>query len=120
MEAINSNGPVGFRYSREEDLSEIIVYPCPIELTGGAVDGEVVAPAYSLDLEMLRSAFKKIDDVHWIPHGFGPYDNEGSHISIEGIYRGQKVYLKVLAYAPDDEEPGMKLDATLGKRVTPQ
>jgi hypothetical protein len=39
-------------------------------------------------------------------------DDEGPHVSIEGVYRGHDVFVQVLAYAPDDEEPGMKLDVS--------
>ena len=31
-------------------------------------------------------------------------------MSIDGVYQGHEVFVQVLAYAPDDEEPGMKLD----------
>jgi hypothetical protein len=37
------------------------------------------------------------------------YD-EGPRLVIEGVCEGREVFLQVLAYAPEDEEPGMKLD----------
>jgi len=110
MEAHSAMGPLGFRYCEEEGVWEIAVYPTPVELVGGAVDGEVVSPGFTLDLDGLKSAFEQIDSFHWTAHGFGPNDLEGPNISIEGRYRGRAVYLRVLAYAPEDEEPGMKFD----------
>jgi hypothetical protein len=40
-----------------------------------------------------------------------PHD-EGPRLVVEGVYQGRQVFLQVLAYAPEDEEPGMKLDTT--------
>ena len=116
IEPHNTMGPMGFRYELDEDLWVVIVYPSPIELIGESLDGTIVAPGFSLDLEQLRSAFEQLDEARWNAHSFGPYDLDGPHISIEGIYQKHNVWLQVLAEAPDDAEPGMKLDTT-GKRV---
>jgi hypothetical protein len=43
-------------------------------------------------------------------------DDEGPHVSIAGVYHGDDVFVQVLAYAPDDEEPGMKLDVSQRQR----
>jgi hypothetical protein len=110
MEAVNAMGPLGFRYGEEDGFWEVMLYPVPVELVGGAVDGEVVAPGFTLDLERLRSAFERVDGFSWNSLGFG--DSEGPYISIEGEFDGHTVYLQVLAYAPEDEEPGMKLDCS--------
>ncbi len=110
MMADSPMGPLGYRYGEDDGLWEIDLYPTPVELVGGAVDGEVVASGFSLDIEQLRSLFDRIDAVAWQSLGFP--DGEGPHISIEGVYHGKEVFLQVLAYAPDDEEPGMKLDTT--------
>ena len=48
--------------------------------------------------------------IVWQSQGF-PYD-EGPKLIIEGDFQGRGVFLQVLAYAPDDEEPSMKLDTT--------
>lgn len=112
IEAHNPMGPLGFRFRKEEDIWEIVVYPTPVELTGGVMDGTVVSPGFSMDLQQLSSAFDCVDETHWCAHGFGPHDPEGPHISIEGIYQGHNISLQVLAEAPDDEEPGIKLDTS--------
>jgi hypothetical protein len=112
MEAISAMGPLAFRYGEEDGFWEIILYPRPVELVGGAVDGEVVAPGFTLDLKGLRPAFDQVDAFSWNSIGF--HDGEGPYIVIEGEIQGQHVYLQVLAYAPEDEEPGMKLDCTKG------
>ena len=56
------------------------------------------------------SAFEELADVNWCSQSFGPNDNRGPRISIEGVYQGHDVYLEVLAEAPEDEGPGFKVD----------
>jgi hypothetical protein len=77
-----------------------------VELVGGAHDGGLVSPGFSLDLERVRAAFERVEDLNWNAHCVGPGD-EGPCISVEGQFAGHEVWLRVLAYAPDDEEPGM-------------
>ena len=108
MEATGAPGPLGFMYREEEGFWEIAVYPKPVELVGGAEDGEIVAPGFSLDLEGLRAEFERVDAASWQSLGYP--SGEGPHVSIEGVYQGHEVFVQVLAYAPEDEEPGMKLD----------
>lgn len=112
LEAHNPMGPLGFLYGQEEDLWELIVYPTPVELMGGATDGAVVLPGFSLDLQALQSAFEQVDAVDWCAQAFGPHDLTGAHISLEGLYQGHQVWLQVLAEPPEDEEPGLRLDTT--------
>ena len=62
-------GPMGVRFSEEEGICEVQVYLPPVELIGGAVDGETVAPGFLLDLEGLRSLFERVDDFSWQAFG---------------------------------------------------
>ena len=110
IEAHNEMGPLGFRWLEEDQFWEVIIYPTPVELIGGAVDGELVAPGFSLDLWALPSVFDEVIDVIWRAHSFGPLDPDGPYISIEGVFQGHHLCLRVLSEAPDDEEPGLKLN----------
>ena len=91
-------GPLGFRYGEEEGFWELVVYPTPVELLGGAHDGAVVAPGFTLDLEGLRAAFDRVDDFGWNAPGL--HDADGPHVWVEGEYRGREVWLRVLAQCP--------------------
>ncbi len=51
-----------------------------------------------------------MDGVSWQSLGYPGGD--GPHVSIEGAFQGHEVFLQVLAYAPEDTEPGIKLDRT--------
>ena len=73
----------------------------------------MVAPGFSLDVEPIRTVFTRVDALYWFAHPLGEED-EAPCISIEGEYAGREVWLRVLAFAPDDEEPGMKIDVNKG------
>ena len=98
-------GPLAFRWRQEGDFWEIAVYYTPGEVIGGAEDGAVIVPGFSLHVQELISAFEKVTDVCWCSHSFGPHDSLGPHISIEGVYQGHEMWLQVLAEAPEDEKP---------------
>jgi len=112
IEAHNAMGPLEYRYSLEEEITELIVYPTPVELVGGAVDGAIVVPGFSLDVLTLQSAFEPVEAVSWQAHGLGPHDLEGPHLSVEGRYQGHAVWLRVLAEPPQETAPGLRLDTS--------
>lgn len=114
MEADSPMGPLGLRYREEEGFWEVWIYPTPVELVGGRHDGEVVLPGFTIDLENLRESFDSVVAFHW--NALGLNYTEGPHVSVEGVFQGREVYLQVLAYAPEGEEPGFKLDATRRRR----
>jgi hypothetical protein len=86
---------------------EIDLYPTPVELVGGAVDGAIVSPGFSVDLIELQALFETIEAVNWNTHGH--HGSEPAFISVEGEYQGREVYLRVLSAAPEDEDPGLKV-----------
>jgi hypothetical protein len=110
VEADSPLGPLGLRYREEDGCWEVLIYPTPVELVGGPQDGAVVAPGFTLDLEQLRGLFARVAACGW--NALGLDSPEGPYIDIEGVYQGRDVYLRVLAQAPDDEEPGLKFDLT--------
>jgi hypothetical protein len=56
IEVESPAGRLGVRWGHDQDAWEVTIYPTPIELVGGAADGEVVTPGFTLDLERLREA----------------------------------------------------------------
>ena len=112
MEAHDVMGPFGYRWGEEDEFWEIIVYPTPIELVGGYADGENVSPGFSLDIKELSCSFDEVAEVRWQAHNFGVHDFDGPHISIEGVYQGHQIWLRVMGEAPKDEEPGVQLDVS--------
>ena len=114
MEVHNASGPLGMRCGQEGDHWDVMVYLAPGELVGGAVDGSIVSPGFSLDVQRLSAAFDQLVGVHWQAQAFSPHDYEGQYISVEGVYEGHDVYLQILSEAPEDEHPGFKLNTVTG------
>jgi hypothetical protein len=108
IEVHSPTGPLGWRYLEEEDYAELEVYPTLVEIVGGEWDGDLVLAGFSLDVSDLLAAFSKVDAIHWSSQGIA--DDEGAHLSIEGIYEGHDIWLRILAEPPEDEGPGMQLD----------
>ena len=114
MEIGSPMGPLGYRYANDVDFVELTVYPTPVELVGGAEDGGIVDPDFHLDLGELTKVFDEV--VHFGWKALGLLDEEGSQISVEGKFRGQDVFVQVLARPPEGEEPGLKLKVTRKRR----
>ena len=108
-------GPLGLQY-REDGGREALLYPLPLELVGGPDDGRVVSPAFSLDVDRLRAAFERTDEVLWLPHD-EPADGPGGPcLSLRGLFQGQPLRLRVLAFAPPGEGPAGTIDVNARRR----
>ena len=66
----------------------------------------------------MRAAFDSVAAFGW--NALGLNHPEGPYVYVEGVYRGREVYLQVLAQAPEDEEPGLKVDATASPPRQPE
>jgi hypothetical protein len=118
MSAHGPNSPLGLRYRQLDDVWDMLVYATPVEMIGGAHDGGRACPSFSFDVEGLRSAIGQVDSVTWEPHGARTVDDDvGPCIVIRGRFGSHAILLRVLAHAPLDVEPAVKVDAT-GKSPT--
>ncbi len=97
-------GPLGVRCGQEQDAWEVTIYPTRVELVGGAADGEVVTPGFTLDLERLREAFTRLDAFDW--NALGLHDPDGPHVYLEGDFMAHELVLRVLAQAPQTRGRG--------------
>jgi len=109
MEFDGPAGPLGIQWGQDDDRWLVTVYPTPVELVGGATDGEVVSPGFSLDLDHLQKAFLRLDTSGW--NALGLTAPDGPHLYLEGNFQDHEVLLRILAEAPEDEGPGMKVSA---------
>jgi hypothetical protein len=108
IEAHGLIGPLRWYYLEEEEYAELEVYPTLVEILGGELDGKLILAGFSLDVTTLLAAFSRVDAIRWSSQGIA--DDEGAHLSIEGIYEGHDIWLRILADPPEDEEPGMQMD----------
>ena len=110
MEVHNHMGPLGYRWLEDDDFCELVIYPTPVEVVGGAEDGAVLVPGFSLHLKGVQELFDELSDFQWYAQSMGPYDPYSPRIALEGVYRGRHVFLQILGEAPDDENPGLKMN----------
>ena len=85
MEAHTPMGAMGWRYQEEDESVELLVYATPVALVGGAHDGAIVVPGFSLDVQALQAVFARVTVLQWQAHGFGPDDEEGPHLSLNWL-----------------------------------
>ena len=107
-------GPLGLRYRLIDDKRwDVQIYPLPVEMVGGAHDGGLAAPGFSLDLRAIAAAFDWAGELGWDPHGTRPDNADaGPCFWVMGEFAGREVWLRVLAYAPEDVAPAAKVDAS--------
>jgi hypothetical protein len=102
---------LGCRYREEDGLWEVVMFFRPVEIVGGASDGEVVHAGFSLDFDALQSGFDDVDASGW--DALGSRGPDGPHVWIEGEFAEREVLLRVLAYSPEDAEP-VKIEEARG------
>jgi len=105
-------GPLGWYAYEEGDMTELVIFPKTVLFVGGEMDGELGVPGFSFDVQTLLTSLERVDAVQWNSQGMGPHDEEGARLSIEGIYQGHEVWIRILAEAPEGEEPGMEVDTS--------
>ncbi len=110
------DGPLELRFRKKEGRYEILLYLLPVEMVGGPHDGGLAAPGFLLDLPQLQSAFTRVDALYWDAHGTGEEQAaDGPCLAVQGEFDSRTIWLRVLAYAPDDVGPAAKVDGT-GRR----
>jgi hypothetical protein len=112
MRAVDILSPVGCHhfYDEAEQQWEITLFASRTEVVGGEYDGRWTFSKFGLDVLGLMKIFSKIDSCHWQAHSFGADDELGAHISIVGEFAGQRLWLRVLASAPERFESGRIAD----------
>jgi hypothetical protein len=110
-------GDLGLSYREADGIWDVLVYPLPLEMIGGAHDGGLAALGFEVDLDRLRAAFDRVAALAWDALGTSSANaDEGPCVSVEGEVAGRKIWLRVLAYAPDGVGTAAKIDPD-GRRV---
>ncbi len=103
MSVVDLPSPIGCHFHLNESEYqqwEVTLFCSATELVGGPCDGVVKPPNFTLDLKNVLNNFSEVTSFHWQAFTIGPDDELGSHVSIEGIYEGHYVWLRILAQAP--------------------
>ncbi len=109
LEPIESLSPVGCHYHQGESGWEITVFASKTEVVGGPHDGGLYESRFRIDLKQLASVFSEINEIHWQAQGLGREDELGAHLSIEGTYENEPVWVRIPAKAPSRFEPGRQM-----------
>jgi hypothetical protein len=103
---MQSPGTISWRYVEIENW--LLVAPCPLELVGGADDGESVFPFYTLHVSQLIEIFDEAPEVYW--------ETMRHELSVEGIIDGEDAWITFSRDPFDDDEPEDVLDPKGGIR----
>ena len=95
-----SLGTLAWRYSEEEGW--LLIAPSPLEIVGGAEDGESVFPFYSLHISILIEIFDELPTMLW--------DSMRNELSIEGKIDGSDAWITFCREPFEDDEPQDILD----------
>lgn len=91
---------------------EVTIFASHTEVQGGAADGKRISSNFYLDLHALHEIFDEVHEFHWQALSQGEEDDIGAHISIDGTYHGDSLWLRVPSHAPECFEPGRVLNTT--------
>lgn len=92
--------PLGCHYCFVDDQWEVTLFAANTEILGGRKDGALCSSKFSLNVFELFDLFEEVRGCQWQSLPLGSYDELGAHISLEGTYAGQGVWLRILASAP--------------------
>lgn len=98
--------PLGCHYCFVDGQWEVTLFAAQTEVLGGQKDGTIRPSKFSVNLMELIRLFGDVREAYWQSLPLGPRDDLGAHVSIEGIYAGEPVWLRILAAAPRRFRPG--------------
>lgn len=113
MHPVDLLAPVGCHHFHDADAEcwEISIFAARTAVAGGPNDGAITHSGFHVDLSQLQTLFDDVVAFHWQALPLSTNDDIGSHIAIEGIFEGHRVWLRVLALAPDQFPVGRQADA---------
>ena len=59
-----------------------------------------------MDLSGLESLFTEVESFSWQAHSLGEGDDLGPHLAVEGLVGKHRLWLRIVADAPPQFEPG--------------
>lgn len=110
MYPIDLLAPLGCHYHYNDEIDggqwEVTVFAGSTEIVGGEFDGMQQPSRFCLNLGSMLKYFGEVSTFHWQTAPVAEDDELGAHVAIEGTYKGQSVWLRVLAEAPERFECG--------------
>lgn len=87
-------------FTKYEGVWEITLFTESTEVVGGPEDGSIRHSPLGVRVAEILDLFQSVSSCNWQTQAFGPEDDLGPHLSIEGLYKGRMVWLRILAAAP--------------------
>lgn len=98
--------PLGCHFAYVEPQWEVTLFAASTEVVGGQRDGELRPARFACNVKAVLGLFDAIETIHWQTMMVSADDELGAHISIEGLYEGRSVWLRILARPPRRFEAG--------------
>lgn len=109
--------PLGCHVHREDDVTEVTLFFGGTETLGGLADGTYRPARFHFDMAGVTEVFDEVTSFFWQPLTIDSEDDLGPHVSIEGTFEGNEVWLRVLARAPETVSAGVVANAFTGEFV---
>lgn len=100
--------PIGCHFCLVDSQWEITLFASKTEVVGGGQDGTLKSSKFSVDVKGITELFSNVENLHWQAVPMGSNDDLGAHLSLEGNYHGQAVWLRILSTAPKRYKAGRK------------
>ncbi len=110
IRAVDVLAPLGCHFFESPDQWEITLFVSATEILGGPQDGRRRVSRFFVDVQGVCNTFDHVESVTWQAQGLGAEDDLGPHLSVEGIFRGQAIWLRIPALTPRAFEPGRVAD----------
>ena len=110
MHAMDVLSPIGCHYyhSRDRNQWEVTLFASKTEVVGGQRDGLVSPSKFTVDVGGVIDLFTEVTALNWQALPVGPGDELGPHVSLEGVFQGHAVWLRILAKAPRRYKAGRR------------
>lgn len=105
--------PIGchFFHNSSRNEWEVTLFASNTEIVGGEWDGVLAPSKFCFNILNLGEIFEEVESIFWQALPVDYDDQLGCHISIEGKYEGERVWVRVLAEAPEEFEAGRRMQA---------
>lgn len=97
---VRTAAPINCHYVQVSGTWEITIFMEPIEVVGGPEDGSVKQVPFGVRIGAILDLFQTVTDCGWQTVKAGSDDDLGAHLSVEGLYKGRQVWLRILAEVP--------------------
>lgn len=97
---VDASPPLGCHVHELADRWEIALFAADTEIVGGPRDGQRHPDPFVVNLGELLGLFDEIREMTWQSRAVSAEDELGGHLSIDGIYAGERARVNLLIEAP--------------------